>query len=166
MGYRKYISAFNLTPHPEGGYYKEIYRSSDILEQSAINSFSGDRNVCTSIYYMLTGSDRSCFHKIKSDEIWHFYKGTTSVLIHCIDELGKYYKLEVGDFSEKPAFQLVIPKNTWFASELLQKSENDFALCGCTVAPGFDFKDFDLADREALSNQYPQHTKIIEAFTR
>jgi uncharacterized protein len=164
--FRKYISEFDLIPHPEGGFYKEIYRSQDILEQSAIKEFSGERNICTSIYFMLTGNDKSCFHKIKSDEIWHFYKGTTTVLIHCIDQSGKYFNFEVGDFNEKPCFQVVIPKNTWFASELVQKSETDFALCGCTVAPGFDFKDFDLAEREFLINQFPQHDKLIQDFTR
>ena len=96
--------------------------------------------------------------------MWHFYKGSP-LFVHVIDVNGIYTRHEVGlDFDNGQQAQLVVPKGCWFASSV--KNENGYSLVGCTVAPGFDFNDFELAEREQLSSLYPQHSTIIETLTR
>lgn len=159
------IENLQLQPHPEGGYYRETYRSKDVISSECLNgNFDGDRNTSTCIYYMLTGENFSAFHKINQDEIWHFYKGQT-VMIHILTNNGEYSKIEMGDsILENEIPQFVVPKDVWFAAEL--KFKRDYCLVGCTVSPGFDFKDFQLAKRHELINSFPQHQKIITALTR
>jgi hypothetical protein len=140
-----YIDKLQLLPHPEGGYFKEVFR--DQKEYPPHGSFSGPRNYSTSIYYLLEKTDFSSFHRIQSDETWHHYDGGC-ILIHYFEnqelitkKLGK--RLEEG---EHP--QHTVPKNTWFAAE--PAADCEYALMGCTVAPGFDFRDFELAMWEDL----------------
>lgn len=161
----KYLNAFDLKPHPEGGYFKEIYRSEEQIPKGVFSEFDDNRNVCTGIYYLLSEKDKSHFHRIKSDEIWHFYKGTSNVNIHCIMKDGTYKLIKVGDNKDCLNFQIVIPKGVWFAAELEENNEGNYALCGCTVAPGFDFKDFEMAKKSELLQKYPLHKNIIEIFT-
>lgn len=157
------IKTLNLTPHPEGGYFKEIYRSEEIIPDRTISGFEGERNVSTSIYFLLAGNDKSMFHKIKSDELWHFYEGA-GITIHTIDKNGKYKALRLGDnLKENEQYQIIVPGNTWFAAEVNEK--HSYALVGCTVAPGFDFKDFQLGKRKELISLFPQHSKLINKFT-
>ncbi|GAA4270896.1 cupin domain-containing protein [Aquimarina gracilis] len=159
------VKALRMDPHPEGGYYKETYRSEGVVNKSAlVGNFSGDRNYCTAIYFLLTSENFSAFHRIKQDEIWHYYQGS-SLYVHVIDQKGEYHRYAVGmhlDQGELP--QLVVPAGCWFASSV--KEIDDYSLVGCTVSPGFDFEDFELADRKALINQYPKHEDVITKFTR
>jgi uncharacterized protein len=125
--------------------------------------FSGDRNISTSIYYLLEGDDFSAFHRIKSDEIWHFYTGTSAIEIISVEE-GKIRKQFLGDNPrENQFFQIVVPKNTWFAARLVNKQ--GFALAGCTVSPGFHFDDFEMANQELIW-QFPGIEKEIVGLIR
>jgi len=159
-----WIEKLELRKHPEGGWFKEIYRSDEIIPKSALpERYGSGRNFSTSIYYLLEKMDKSNFHRIKSDELWHFYSGSSSIEILLIIE-GEIQKLLLGpDFKTGESFQLVIPRNTWFAAHLSNKE--GFALTGCTVAPGFDFEDFELADRDVLLNEFPHLKSTIEIFT-
>jgi len=159
------IEKIGLLPHPEGGFYKEIYRSQGIIPQQVLGeNFSGNRNFCTSIYFLLMSDGFSAFHRIKQDEIWHFYDGSP-LFIHVIEPNGNYMKHELGiDLDKGQAPQLVIPAGCWFASHV--KEGNSYTLAGCTVAPGFDFDDFELAEREKLIDEFPRHSEIISQLTR
>ncbi|HWI91030.1 MAG TPA: cupin domain-containing protein [Flavisolibacter sp.] len=154
-----------LQPHPEGGFFKETYRSSGIISSEYLSSdFSGDRNYSTAIYFLLRKGDFSAFHRIASDECWHFYEGGT-LLVHVIDQEGKYSCICLGrKIHEGETYQFVVPANCWFASEPAPGTE--FTLVGCTVAPGFDFADFEMAVEKTLINQFPQHQSIIERLCR
>lgn len=159
------VEQLELTEHPEGGFYKETYRSEGTIPQGELGKyFSGDRNYSTGIYFLLTSGNFSAFHRIKQDEMWHFYEGDP-LIIHMIDEKGSYSSQVIGlDLSNGQVPQFVVPKDVWFASEVLDKGT--YSLVGCTVSPGFDFEDFELADRETLSNKFPDHKNIIERMTR
>ncbi|HSM47114.1 MAG TPA: cupin domain-containing protein, partial [Draconibacterium sp.] len=125
--------------------------------------FSGRRNISTSIYYLLAGDDFSAFHRIKSDEIWHFYTGTSAIEIISVEE-GKIRKQYLGvNPRENQFFQIVVPKNTWFAARLVNKQ--GFALAGCTVSPGFHFDDFEMANQK-LIGQFPGIEKEIVGLIR
>lgn len=158
------INKFDLIEHPEGGFYKETYRSEGIIEnKNLVSNFIGDRNYSTCIYFLLTSEKFSAFHKINQDEIWHFYKGTT-LKLHMISPKGDYSFIFIGNNlknNEEPQF--TVPAGYWFAAEILQ--DNSYAFTGCTVAPGFDFKDFILPKREELTTLFPQHTDIITKLT-
>ncbi|QHI34800.1 hypothetical protein IMCC3317_01440 [Kordia antarctica] len=159
------VENLQLFPHPEGGFYKEVYRSEKVISKEALpDNFSGDRSYCTSIYFLLTSGNFSAFHRIKQDEIWHFYSGT-SLSVHVIDKKGNYTEYKVGmDFRNGEEPQLVVPAGCWFASSVTKK--DSYAFVGCTVAPGFDFDDFELATRSALTDSYPKHKDIIHRLTR
>lgn len=159
------VDSLELLPHPEGGYYKEVYRSANTIVKSALeNRFKGDRSYCTSIYFLLTSDNFSGFHRIQQDEIWNFYEGSP-LLVHVIDKEGAYTCHEIGmDVSNDLFPQLVVPAGAWFASSV--KNKEDYSFVGCTVAPGFDFEDFELAERSLLIKEYPQHQEIITKLTR
>lgn len=159
------IEKLDLQKHPEGGYFKETYRSEiSISESSLPPDFNSERSVCTCIYFMLTSDEFSAFHKVNQDEIWHFYLGHT-ILLHMISPEGDYSNIKIGtDFSADETPQFVVPAQHWFAAEI--EDPEGFALVGCTVAPGFDFKDFELANREQLQKKFPKHHLIISKLTR
>jgi predicted cupin superfamily sugar epimerase len=163
MNAQYYIEKLNLTAHPEGGFFKEVYRSDEtISKQSLPKRYSGDRNFSTSIYFLLRGKEFSAFHKIESDESWHFYAGTAMTLM-MISEAGVYSEVIIGkNLENNEQLQFTIKRNTWFASKV--NEENSFSLLGCTVAPGFDFADFVLAEKPILLNQFPQHEAIINSY--
>ena len=160
-----YIDKIQLVPHPEGGYYKEIYRAGEmILAEDLTGNFKGNRNISTSIYFLLQRNDFSAFHRLKSDELWHFYDGST-IRISIIDEDEKFSEIFLGkNIAEGEKFQAVIKKNCWFAAELADKSS--FALVGCTVSPGFDFQDFEIADCEELIKKYPHYKDKIKRLSK
>jgi len=111
----------------------------------------------------LEGKQVSKFHRLKSDEIWHFYDGSP-IKIYIIDEKGKLSENILGKrINDDVVFQTVIRKNNWFAAELVNKKT--FSLVGCTVSPGFDFSDFEFGDKEQLSNQFPKLKELIERLT-
>jgi uncharacterized protein len=153
------INDLKLLPHPEGGYYRETYRS----EETTINKDGALRNVCTAIYFLLEDEDKSRFHRIQSDELWFFHLGQ-SLEILCITD-GELKSISLGNnllAGEVLSFR--VPAKTWFASRV--KCEKGFSLVSCTVAPGFDFADFELATRDKLSQEYPHLNVIIQEFTK
>ena len=158
-----WIEKLNLQEHPEGGFFAETYRSKERLHESKLpDRYSSPRVFGTSIYFLLTTNSVSNFHRLNSDEIWHFHFGGAAK-VHFIHKDGSHSEHLVGaDFDGQQSLQLVIPRGTWFAAEVI---EGDYILLGCTVAPGFEFEDFELADRTELSSVYPQHSTLIERFT-
>ena len=162
---RYWIEALKLIPHPEGGYYRETYRPGLSIPKEALpTQFTGARLISTAIYFLLGGDDFSAFHRLRSDELWHFYAGS-ALSVHVIDEQGSHSEIRVGsDFEAGEVFQAVVKGGCWFASQV--RNRESFALVGCTVAPGFDFEDFELARRGELTRQYPQHRVLIEQLTR
>ena len=160
MTARYYIEHLQLASHPEGGFYKETYRSEGTIAAACLpEEMVGDRSFSTAIYFLLREGDFSAFHKIKSDECWHFYEGGT-LLIHVLHQNGDYNCTRLGrNIHEGEVFQFVVPAGAWFASEPAPNSF--FSLVGCTVAPGFDFADFAMAKKENLLQQFPQHELLI-----
>lgn len=154
-----------LTSHVEGGAFRETYRAPLMIGHQALPAgFSGPRNASTGIYFLLEDGDFSAFHRIAADEMWHFYDGTT-LYIYEIRPDGALLVHKLGRNPEQgEQLQLVIPAGSWFASCV--EETGGFALAGCTVAPGFDFADFELADRVALSALFPQHKGLIALLTR
>ena len=156
-----YVEKLKLQKHPEGGWFKEVYRSNDLIEKEALNSrFTEKRNVSTSIYFLLEEGDFSAFHRIKSDETWHFYDGRR-LEIYEISPDGELKIHQLGlnlENGELP--QITIPHGHYFAS----KTTGDFTLVGCTVAPGFDFEDFEMPSKNELFDLYPKQKEIIQIF--
>ena len=159
------VKQLELEPHPEGGYFKETYRSEGSIPLGSLSSkFDGDRNYSTGIYYLLQSEDFSSFHRIHQDEMWHFYSGD-ALEITMISEDGVLRSIQLGqDLGNGDVFQFTVPKQYWFAARVT--IPNSYALVGCTVAPGFDFRDFELADRDELIAQFPQHQDVITSLTR
>jgi predicted cupin superfamily sugar epimerase len=135
-----------------------------MLPQSALSGHGGDRSASTAIYFLLAGDQFSAFHRIRSDELWHFYSGS-GLIVHVITPAGEYQQLLLGSGQDEQ-FQAVVPAGCWFGSSLRHPASGSYALAGCTVAPGFDFDDFEMAKREELIAQYPQHRGVIERLTR
>jgi uncharacterized protein len=160
-----WITKLDLAPHPEGGYYRQTYRADLIIDRKALPlKFTGARAASTAIYFLLDRANFSAFHRIRADEMWHFYAGD-SLLVHVIAEDGGYSQILLGNNPEAgEVFQAVVKAGCWFASCL--QHPKSFALVGCTVAPGFDFEDFELAKRSELSELFPQHREPIEQLTR
>ena len=152
----KIIKNLKLLTHPEGGYYKEMYRA-----EQKINLDNGkSRNVSTAIFYLLENEDKSRFHRIASDELWFFHQGNPLEILSI--QNGKLIKTVLGNnFEDGEVLQAVIPAHTWFASRV--KNSKGYALVSCTVAPGFDFADFELADRDKLINEFPDLITYINA---
>ncbi|MCW5910218.1 MAG: cupin domain-containing protein [Cyclobacteriaceae bacterium] len=158
-----WVHQLGLFPHPEGGFYKEVYRAVEKIPAGALSKqFTAERSISTSIYYLLRSQDRSAFHRIKSDEIWHFYAGTT-VLIYVLNDPGLSVLRLGADPERGDSLQVVIRANQWFGAVIEQSGS--YALCGCTVAPGFDFADFEMANREELLRTYAEHAEIIHRLT-
>lgn len=154
-----------LVSHIEGGAFREVYRSTLNLSKVCITAnHNGDRSASTSIYFLLEYGEFSAFHRIASDELWHFYDGST-LCIYEINTEGFLIKHLLGRYIDKgESLQVLIPAGSWFASRV--ETEGDFALCGCTVSPGFDFADFELAEKHSLRIEYPAHTHIINQLCR
>jgi len=156
MKYQTLVDALNLQPHPEGGFFRELYRSTEnIPAESLPSDYHGARSVSTAIYFLLPGNMISAFHRLRSDEIWHFYIGDP-IQLHLLHPDGRYEAVRVGqDLLHGERCQVLIPAGSWFAAQV---SRGDgWALIGCTVAPGFDFADFELAKRAELLARFPQH---------
>ena len=154
------IQKYNLEPHPEGGWYKQTYKSNEQIAPEALpERFSARRAFSTAIYFLLERGNFSAFHRIKSDECWHFYAGEP-LFIYIIEQTGELKIISLGNDHEKgQSFQYVVPANCWFASRPAPESE--YCFVGCTVSPGFEFDDFELANATELSTIYPQHKPII-----
>lgn len=163
---RIWIDRLELQPHPEGGYFRETYRAAENIPEAALpERFTGPRAFGTAIYYLLTGDDFSSLHRLASDEIWHFYTGAP-LDIHMIDAAGRYRKQRLGcnPHEGESLLQVVVEAGNWFGATVADRDA--FTLAGCTVAPGFDFADFELARREDLLGLYPAHAELIRTLTR
>jgi len=150
------IDLLSLKPHPEGGYFRESYRAEGVVA-------GNNRNYSTAIYYLLEGKACSKLHRIASDEIWHFYLGDRLVVAE-IDPAGQIRETTLGpNLKAGQSLQHVVPARHWFGAYLPEG--RGYALVGCTVAPGFDFADFEMGKREELLRQYPHAKGIIEKLT-
>jgi len=160
-----WIEKLGLEPHPEGGYFRQTYRSEIAIAREALPAgFTGARAASTAIYFLLEGKNFSAFHRLRSDEVWHFYAGE-ALMVHVINPAGTYSAIRLGrdlDAGEIP--QAVVPAGCWFASHVV--GWKSFAVVGCTVAPGFDFEDFEMARRAELVARYPEQREWIERLTR
>lgn len=158
MDVKELIHKLQLEVHPEGGFYRETYRSN----ASMITSIGKERNISTAIYYLLNNEDKSLFHRIQSDELWFFHQGQPMEIRVILDD--QIAIINLGNNIEKGEVpQAIIPANSWFASSV--KNATGYSLVSCTVAPGFNFMDFELAGRDNLINQFPHLKNIIEKFT-
>jgi uncharacterized protein len=160
-----WIENLRLEVHPEGGCFRQTYRSKVSIAREALPvGFPGARAASTAIYFLLEGKNFSAFHRLRSDEVWHFYAGDP-LIVHVIEPDGKYSSILLGrDPDAGQVLQAAVPAGCWFASHVADW--NSFALVGCTVAPGFDFEDFELAKRAQLLAKYPRHREVIERLTR
>lgn len=162
-----WIDRLDLRPHPEGGYFRETYRAAEHVDAAALPSrFPAPRSFSTAVYFLITADAFSAFHRIRSDELWHFYAGDAVTL--AILDAGGEGQLITASLGCDPARdqmpQVVVPAGAWFGAEVAPPGK--FALVGCTVAPGFDFADFELGERGALLERYPPHRGAIERLTR
>ena len=160
-----WIDHLGLEKHPEGGFFREIYRSDEIHSRAYLpKRYGGDRCFSTAIYFLIKSDDCSKFHKIKSDEVWHFYEGGPLNIYVLNNENKSLDQLCLG---REPAhgqhLQLTVPKNHWFGAKLAVNE--GYALVGCTVAPGFDFADFEMGDPKSLMTTFPKHKNIINMLT-
>lgn len=189
-----WIEKLELEPHPEGGYFRQTYKSElrivpeahsfDALRLLRTGSVATSatrvgqptilewgtkgldqtRAASTAIYFLLEGENFSAFHRLKPDEMWHFYTGSPLV-VHVIDASGKYSTILLGNDPEAgQVFQAVVVAGCWFAAHV--QDWRGWALVGCTVAPGFEFADFELGKKDELVGEYPQHRGLIERLTR
>lgn len=153
------IEKLNLTRHPEGGFYRETYRG-----ELSIKLDNGSvRNTGTAIYYLLKDKDKSHFHKVASDELWFFHQGEALEIVMITND-GKIETKILGnklDLNEEP--QVLVKANIWFGARI--KNQEGFALVSCTVAPGFDFKDFELANKNELIKLFPDIKTEIEGLS-
>ena len=158
------IAFYNLKPHVEGGWYAETYRSAGIILQAALPGvFSGPRRYSTLIMYLLRPGDKSALHRLHQDEIWHFYLGGPLELVH-ISPQGVLTRVRLGqDVLGGEAAAYVVPAGDWFGARPCPGA--DFCLLGCTVAPGFDFADFEAADGKELEKVFPDLAEVIREFT-
>ncbi|TAE47679.1 MAG: cupin domain-containing protein [Bacteroidetes bacterium] len=160
-----WIARLGMTRHPEGGWFSETYRSAGEIPADALPARYGTaRSFSTAIYFLIEGHDFSAFHRISSDEGWHFYAGSR-VTLYQISPEGQFSETHLGPDPESgEQFQTVVPAQHWFGARV--QDPQSYALVGCTVAPGFDFADFELATRPDLLAAFPQHAAWVEALTR
>ena len=160
-----WIKRLSLTRHVEGGSYVRTYCAPLTLPQEMLpNGFHGHRPASTAIYFLLEKGQFSALHRIASDEVWHFYYGDP-LLVYEIEANGRLTTHLLGNepFTEQQ-FQCVVKAGSWFGS--ITVPGGDYSLAGCTVAPGFDFEDFEMGNRAQLLQWYPQHHSIITMLTR
>lgn len=159
-----YIKRLNLQPHPEGGFFSEIFRSQEIIpEQNLPERFDIPHCFSTYIYFLLKSGQISKFHRHKSDEIWNFLDGSPLIL-YFVDKIGKLNKIVLGkNLEEKQVLSYVVPPECWMAS--MPSEDNSYSLVGCMVAPGFEFNDFEIADKKELLKEYSDYSDIINILT-
>jgi len=159
-----WIRALELEPHPEGGYFRELYRGAGEIPPSALpDRYGGARSTATSIFFLLDGDQASHWHRLKSDELW-FYHAGGSLTVHMIDNDGAYSSQTLGpDPDEDQALQVIIPNGVWFGATVDDPAS--YCLMGCVVAPGFDYVDFELAKPGDLSAVDATYREIVERLT-
>jgi len=159
------IEQYRLQPHPEGGFFAETYRSAGLIPEAALpTDFAGERHFSTAIVFLLKENDFSALHRLRQDEIWHFYLGGALRLVMISPE-GKFSEIILGrNGAAGDVVQAVVPAGYWFGATPIEGAA--FSFVGCTVAPGFDFADFELAKRPEILAQFPDLETIILRFTR
>lgn len=160
---QKWVESLNLLPHPEGGFYQETYRCSETIKSNYLpERFEGERSYSTSIYFLLRGHECSHLHRLCSDEVWHFYDGV-ALNIYIIHPAGNLEIIRLGKNIESgEKLQAVVPAGVWFGAKPV--IEDGYSLTGCTMAPGFDFNDFELGNRKELLTSYPHLKDLINQF--
>ena len=155
------IARLGLEPHPEGGFYCETYRSEELVQRGRIDVRAVERAAATAIYYLLADDAYSAWHRIQSDELWHFHAGD-SLNVHVLEADGTVRTHQLGHTADDAmaVYQAVVPAGRWFGAERVP-GEHGYALVGCTVAPGFEFSEFELADGGALLARYSAHGDLI-----
>lgn len=160
---KELIQQYHLQPHPEGGYYASTYKAPVQLSKEMLsNRFNGPRPVSTAIYFLLQQGDFSAFHRIQSDECWHFYDGGP-LNLHCLSSDGAYRLIQLGR-GLGYQFQYVVPAGDWFAAE--PQPGASFSFVGCTVSPGFHFDELELAKRDQLLHEFPAFSSLINRLCR
>ena len=156
-----WIRSLELAPHPEGGAYREAWRAAESIAAPALpERFGGARSLGTAIYYLLAAGECSRLHRLQGDELWHLYDGGPLVL-HAFHAGVGYRRWVLGrDTSRRQQPLVAVPHGSWFGAELDEGGA--FALCGCTVTPGFEYADFELGQRAALLAEYPAQRELIE----
>ena len=164
MNAHEIIKLLGLEPHAEGGFYKETCRSDEKIPHHALPArYQVDKHLYTAIYYLLTPDTISALHRIQTDELFHFYLGDpVSMLWLCPDGCAET-KILGNDIAAGQLLQCLVPKGVWQGMCLVEGGR--FALMGTTMAPGFDFHDFELGNRGDLIKNYPHHAHLIERFT-
>jgi len=159
---QRLVETLGLLPHPEGGYYRETFRSPLTLRGLSWAGPEGERSASTAIYFLLPGGAFSAFHRVMADEVWHHYDGDP-IALHTLDASGHEVVRLGREFAAGQRPQHVVRGGVWQAAVALGES---YALCGCTVAPGFDFADFVMPSRDELTAAFPEHAALIESLTR
>jgi hypothetical protein len=158
-----WIDVLGLVAHPEGGYFRETYRAQDVIAAEALPArFGGPRPASTAIYFLLRGSQHSALHRLRADEVWHHYAGS-SLTLHQIRSDGRLTEVCLGRPGTGGVPQVAVPAGCWFGATV--DDPRSYALVGCTVSPGFTMEDFELGNRAALVAQYPQHEALIARLT-
>ena len=159
-----WIRHLDLKQHPEGGYFREVYRAGEVIHKKGLpGRYSSFRSFATSIYFLLKSEHFSAFHRLKSDEVWHFYQGSP-LRLYIILADGRLLEVRLGqDPGKKELLQFTVPRGAWFAAK--PEGNRSFSLMGCSVSPGFDFDDFEMGSQEALIRQYPRHAALIRQYT-
>jgi hypothetical protein len=160
------IALLNLKPHPEeGGYFVETYRSEEVLSPEALpDRYGGQRCCYTAIYYLLTADTTSSIHRLRSDEIFHFYLGDPVEMLHLWpDGSGKVLLLGT-DMVAGMRPQVTVPRGVWQGARL--RPGGRFALLGTTVSPGFEYEDYETGQRDWLVRTYPDFRDLIIALTK
>jgi len=157
IDFQALIARLDLQAHPEGGYFRETYRASQSVTREGTNE---TRAASTAIYYLLCDGAHSAWHRIRSDEVWHFYAGDP-LDVHVLDAHGALVTHRLGNalVHADTIFQAVVKAGDWFAAEC--RDTSGASLVGCAVAPGFEFSEFELAALDDLHVQYPQHGELI-----
>lgn len=158
------IDQLRLQPHPEGGYYREMYRAEMTVTHPEVGlEDNATRAAGTAIYFLIPQNQFSAFHRVRTDETWHLYLGGP-IELHTIDPEGRYQMhLLTHDLAHGQP-QITIPAHHWQAARCAP--DTPYALGGCTVAPGFDFADFEMPDTDTLLATHPDHEPIIRALSR
>lgn len=161
---QRIIERFALAPHPEGGYFREIYRSPLTLRHPRIDGGNAERCGGTFIYFLLAEGQFSAFHRVLwTDEIWHVYAGGPLEL-HTIDADDRYSRTLLTIDLERGEPTAVVPAGVWQAARLPPGCA--WAFGGCTVAPGFEFADFEMPSAAELLERHARHERIIRELTR
>lgn len=157
------IDYFGMKPHPEGGFYVQTYKSAGSFSQTALSEVWKNHVFSTGILFLLNSGSYSHLHRLRQDEMWHFYLGGP-LRLAMLHPDGRSQEIILGtDVLHGQQVQYVVPAGTWFGAT--HCSGSSFALVGCTVAPGFEFTDFELAQREQLLAHYPAAYAMITEFT-